>query len=118
MIHYFLPSLSRRQTVLMPQPVSLYSESTDFDWLSSGPPVCILHYILNKHTNLWQSPITFAPTLDCRFPKEPDFGAALPDMPEAEAEVPRTSEPTNYSPIFKLGLFFSVLPFLSSMLPI
>jgi hypothetical protein len=49
---------------------------------------------------------------------EPDFGAVSPDMPEADAEVPKTGEPTTYSPIFKLGLFFSVRPCLSLMLPI
>jgi len=73
-------------------PVSLRSESTDFDYsgLSSGPP----------------SPITFAPTLDCRFPMELDFGAAPPAMPETEVKVSTTSEPVKYSPIFKLGLLF------------
>jgi hypothetical protein len=38
---YSLPSLSRMLTVLAPQPVSLHSESTDYDSsvLGSGPPV-------------------------------------------------------------------------------
>jgi hypothetical protein len=47
---------------------------------------------------------------------ELDFGAVLPDMPEAEAKVPKTNESARYCPIFKIGLFSSVLPCLSSML--
>ena len=55
----------------------------------------------------------FASTRDSRSPVELDFGAAPPDMPEAEVKVvPKTSEPepAKYSPIFKLGLLFSVPP--------
>jgi hypothetical protein len=57
----------------------------------------------------------FAPTLGCRFPVELDFGTVPPDMPEGA--VPKPSEPVNLkiSLTFKMGMFFSVLPCLSSM---
>jgi hypothetical protein len=58
----------------------------------------------------------FAPTPDCRIQMGLDFGRASPDVPEAEAKAPKTSEPGKYSPMFKLGLFFSVPPCLSSVL--
>ncbi|KAF8481727.1 hypothetical protein DFH94DRAFT_405642 [Russula ochroleuca] len=97
-VYLFWPSLSRRDVSSQDPsssplygPVSLYSESTDFDSGWSGPP----------------SPITFAPSApDCRFP-ELDFGAAPPNKPEAGAEEPKTTEPAKYSPIFKMGLFLS-----------
>ncbi|KAH9993958.1 hypothetical protein BJV77DRAFT_961616 [Russula vinacea] len=102
-VYLFWPSLSRRDVSSQDPsssplygPVSLYSESTDFDSSLSGPP----------------SPITFAaPTADCRF-AELDFGATPPDKPEAEADSagePKTTEPAKYSPIFKMGLYFSDL---------
>jgi hypothetical protein len=47
---------------------------------------------------------------------ELDFGATPPDMPEAEAKEPKTRESAKYSPIVRMGLFFSVLACLSSML--
>ncbi|KAF8472904.1 hypothetical protein DFH94DRAFT_142651 [Russula ochroleuca] len=97
-VYLFWPSLSRRDVSSQDPsssplygPVSLDSESTDFDSGLSGPP----------------SPITFAPsTPDCRFP-ELDFGAGPPDKPEVEAEEPKITEPAKYSPIFKMGLYFS-----------
>jgi hypothetical protein len=46
-----------------------------------------------------------------------DFGAAPPDMPEVEAKVvKKTIEQVKYSPIVRMGLFFSVRPCFSSML--
>jgi hypothetical protein len=124
-----LLSLSRGLTVLMPQPVSLHSESTEYDYpgLSSGPPVsAALHFALDPEQNTLitsQSSIIFAPTLDfrSRSPMEPDFGAAPSDSPEAGAETEppkeqKTSELAEYSPIFKLGLFLSVPLCFSSML--
>ncbi len=105
-----LLSLSRGLTVLMSQPVSLQSESTDYDF-SSGRVVRATTFCLDPEQNTLitaQSPITFAPSLDCR--SEPDFGAATSDS-RAEAEPPKEQkkrEPAKYSSTFKLGFYLSV----------
>lgn len=98
----------------MPQPVSsLYSESTDFDYsgMSSGPPVCsLLRLTQNKYTDLWQSPVVFAATIDCQFARGLDFGAAPSDVLDDGAKVQKRSEQAIYSSISKIGVFFSVPP--------
>jgi hypothetical protein len=57
-LYDFLLSLSRGLTVLMPQPISLHSESTEYDYsgLSSGPPVSAAPFCIRprtKHANHW-----------------------------------------------------------------
>jgi len=58
-----------------------------------------------------QSPITFSHSPP-RFPTDVDFGAAPSGLPEAGSKAePQKEQKTNepkYSPLFKLGLFFSV----------
>lgn len=109
----------------MPQPVSLHSESTEYDYSgSSGPPVRAAPFALDPEQNtliIGQSPLTFASPHDFRslFPTELDFGASQADSPEAGAEVEpireqKTSQPAKYSQIFKLGFFLSVLLCFSS----
>jgi hypothetical protein len=101
----------------MSQPVSLHSESTDFDSSvrGSGPPVrSTSHRVQNKQTYFPQSPITFAPILDHRFPLQLeealDFGAAPLEEADAAAqpEVRKEDPPQKYSPIVQMGLFLLV----------
>jgi hypothetical protein len=66
----------------------------------------------------------FAPVLGYQSPLPVemaiDLGSA-PEEPKEEsnngAEVQTRSPPTKYSTIVRMGLFFSVLPYLSSILP-
>jgi len=64
----------------------------------------------------------FAPVLDHRYPlpveEALDFGtspAPPPEEPDTGAQVREENAPVKYSPIFKMGLFFSV-PCLSPVL--
>lgn len=118
---YCASSYRARVDDFMPQPVSLDSESTDLDYtgMSSRSSVrASMHHTQSKHTNLSQSPIVFAPAFNCRISKEVDFGPPPPDTPGGDAKEPETSEPVKYSPIFKMGLFFSVCFCLDVLSPV
>ena len=113
-------SSSRGLTVLMPQPVSINSESEyDSVGLSSERSVrATPFYIRPPLIVTAQSPIIFAPTLGCRsrsrFP-ELDLGLTTSDSPQvgAEAEAPKEGR-TKYSRLFKLRFYLSVRLCLSS----
>ena len=65
--------------------------------------------ILRIRINLHQSPLTFGPVPDFRFPTpvEPlDLRDVSPNEPQPQA--PKESSPPKYSSMFKMGLFFSV----------
>jgi hypothetical protein len=63
----------------------------------------------------------FAPALDYQSPlpvkMAVDLGSAPPEEPNAGAEVQTQNPPAKYSTIVRMGLFFSVLLRLSSVLP-
>jgi len=62
----------------------------------------------------------FAPVLGYQSPLPVktaiDLGSA-PEEPNDGAEVQTQSPPAKYSTIVRMGFFFSVLPYLSSVLP-
>lgn len=101
-VYLFWPSLSNRDVSSeeppsspLYGPVSLYSESTaDYSYPgpSSGPP----------------SPLTFGSAPDFRFPSPVEL-LDLGDVPSSEPQpqAPKESSPPKYSPMFKMGLFFS-----------
>jgi hypothetical protein len=64
---------------------------------------------LYMRINLHQSPLTFGPAPDFRFPS-PVEPLELGEVPSSEPQpqVPKESSPPKYSPMFKMGLFFSV----------
>jgi len=99
-LYLFWPSLSNRDVSSgdppsspLYGPVSLDSESTDLDYTGMS--------------SRSSSPITFAPAYNCRISKEVDLGPPPPDTPGGGEKEPEASEPAKYSPIFKMGLFFS-----------
>jgi hypothetical protein len=121
-VYYFWPSLSNGGNSLGDPPSSpLYL--ADYDSTSdSGPPVRLaLSLIQNKLIYLSQSPITFAPTVvPVEMAVDLGGGATPPAVSDAGAQVREQNPVAKYSPIVKIGLFFSVPPcllpaFLSSI---